>query len=94
MRRTLPRWILKLRLRNHDTAFDFKSLTPEIIDKMALSFTGDPGCEFGGGVSCHGNTAGGVTPPPGTNNGFPTQRLYGWQRVGFHHHGAGPVFRQ
>ena len=29
------------------------------LDKMALSFTGDLGCEFGGGVSCHGNKAGG-----------------------------------
>jgi hypothetical protein len=29
------------------------------IDKMAFSFTGDLGCEFGGGVSCHGNTSGG-----------------------------------
>ena len=29
------------------------------LDKMALSFTGDLGCEFGGGVSCYGNTAGG-----------------------------------
>ena len=29
------------------------------LDKMAFSFTGDLGCEFGGGVSCHGNTAGG-----------------------------------
>ena len=29
------------------------------LDKMALSFTGDLGCEFGGGVSCHGNTKGG-----------------------------------
>ncbi|MGB9236147.1 MAG: outer membrane beta-barrel protein [Terriglobales bacterium] len=29
------------------------------LDKMAFSFTGDMGCEFGGGVSCHGNTAGG-----------------------------------
>ena len=28
------------------------------LDKMAFSFTGDLGCEFGGGVSCHGNTAG------------------------------------
>jgi Putative beta-barrel porin-2, OmpL-like. bbp2 len=28
-------------------------------DKMAFTFTGDLGCEFGGGVSCHGNTAGG-----------------------------------
>jgi hypothetical protein len=29
------------------------------LDKMAFSLTGDMGCEFGGGVSCHGNTAGG-----------------------------------
>ncbi len=29
------------------------------LDKMAFSFTGDLGCEFGGGVSCYGNTAGG-----------------------------------
>ena len=26
------------------------------LDKMAFSFTGDLGCEFGGGVSCLGNT--------------------------------------
>jgi hypothetical protein len=29
------------------------------IDKMAFSFTGDLGCEFGNGVSCHGNKTGG-----------------------------------
>jgi hypothetical protein len=29
------------------------------LDKMAFSFTGDMGCEFGGGVSCHGGTKGG-----------------------------------
>jgi hypothetical protein len=29
------------------------------LDKMAFSFTGDMGCEFGGGVSCHSDTAGG-----------------------------------
>jgi hypothetical protein len=29
------------------------------LSKMAFTFTGDLGCEFGGGVSCHGNTAGG-----------------------------------
>ena len=29
------------------------------VDKMAFSLTGDAGCEYGGGVSCHGNTAGG-----------------------------------
>jgi hypothetical protein len=31
----------------------------QTLDKMAFSFTGDLGCEFGGGVSCHGNTKGG-----------------------------------
>ncbi|HEX3683281.1 MAG TPA: outer membrane beta-barrel protein [Bryobacteraceae bacterium] len=29
------------------------------LDKLALSFTGDLGCEFGGGVSCHGDTKNG-----------------------------------
>jgi len=29
------------------------------LDKMAFSFTGDLGCEFGGGVSCYGDKAGG-----------------------------------
>ncbi|MGA7089215.1 MAG: outer membrane beta-barrel protein [Candidatus Acidiferrales bacterium] len=29
------------------------------VDKMAFSLTGDLGCEYGGGVSCHGNTRGG-----------------------------------
>jgi hypothetical protein len=29
------------------------------LDKMAFSFTGDLGCEFGNGVSCHGDKAGG-----------------------------------
>jgi hypothetical protein len=29
------------------------------LDKMALSFTGDMGCEFGGGVSCYGDKTGG-----------------------------------
>jgi hypothetical protein len=31
----------------------------QTLDKMAFTFTGDMGCEFGGGVSCHGNKAGG-----------------------------------
>ena len=30
-----------------------------VVDKMAFSFTGDLGCEFGGGVSCYGNKSGG-----------------------------------
>jgi hypothetical protein len=29
------------------------------LDKMAFSFTGDMGCEFGGGVSCYGDKRGG-----------------------------------
>jgi hypothetical protein len=29
------------------------------LDKMAFSFTGAVGCEFGNGVSCHGDKAGG-----------------------------------
>ena len=29
------------------------------LDKMAFSLTGDMGCEFGGGVSCHGDTKNG-----------------------------------
>jgi hypothetical protein len=31
----------------------------QTMDKMAFSFTGDMGCEFGGGVSCHGDKSGG-----------------------------------
>lgn len=31
----------------------------QTLDKMAFSFTGDLGCEFGGGVSCYGDRAGG-----------------------------------
>jgi Putative beta-barrel porin-2, OmpL-like. bbp2 len=27
----------------------------QTLDKMAFSLTGDAGCEYGGGVSCHGN---------------------------------------
>ena len=42
------------------------------LDKMAFSLTGDLGCEFGGGVSCHGNTAG----PGGTVN--PKQSFVGF----------------
>jgi hypothetical protein len=42
------------------------------LDKMAFSLTGDLGCEFGGGVSCHGNTPG----PGGTVN--PKQSFVGF----------------
>lgn len=37
------------------------------LDKMAFSFTGDLGCEYGAGVSCHGNTKNG-----------PKQSFAGW----------------
>jgi len=30
-----------------------------LLDKMAFTFTGDLGCEFGAGVSCHGDTRNG-----------------------------------
>ena len=30
-----------------------------LLDKMAFTLTADAGCEFGGGVSCHGDTKGG-----------------------------------
>ncbi|MBZ5668268.1 MAG: outer membrane beta-barrel protein [Acidobacteriia bacterium] len=36
------------------------------LDKMAFSFTGDLGCEYGGGVSCHGGKGG------------PKQAFLGW----------------
>jgi hypothetical protein len=36
------------------------------ISKMALSFTADAGCEYGGGVTCHGGAAG------------PKQAFLGW----------------
>jgi hypothetical protein len=42
------------------------------LDKMAFSFTGDLGCEFGGGVSCH-NTGG-----KGTANPTPKQSFVGY----------------
>jgi hypothetical protein len=37
------------------------------LDKMAFSLTGDLGCEYGGGVSCHGDTKSG-----------PKQSFTGW----------------
>jgi hypothetical protein len=39
----------------------------KFLDKAAFSFTGDLGCEYGGGVSCHGNGPGG-----------PKQSFVGW----------------
>jgi len=46
------------------------------LDKMAFSATGDLGCEYGGGVSCHNNS-----------NGHPKQSFMGWMlynRFWFH----------
>jgi len=44
-----------------DNSFEVKYYDkPEkFLDKMAFTFTGDMGCEFGGGVSCYTNKAGG-----------------------------------
>jgi len=39
------------------------------LDKMAFTFTGDMGCEFGGGVSCH-NTGGKNTASPTPKQSF------------------------
>jgi hypothetical protein len=46
------------------------------LDKMAFSITGDLGCEYGGGVSCHNDS-----------NGHPKQMFAGWMiynRFWFH----------
>jgi hypothetical protein len=43
-----------------------------MLDKMAFSVTGDLGCEYGGGVSCHKNN-----PIVGTKGG-PKQSFAGW----------------
>ncbi len=48
----------------------------KFIDKMAFSFTGDLGCESGGGVSCFGNT------PGGPKQSFVGAMLY--NRIWFH----------
>jgi hypothetical protein len=44
----------------------------KFLDKMAFSLTGDLGCEYGGGVSCHHNE-----PLVGTKGG-PKQSFAGW----------------
>ncbi len=41
-----------------------------VLDKMAFSLTGDLGCEYGHGVSCHGNT------PAGPKQSFAGWMLY------------------
>ena len=44
-----------------DNSFEVKYYDKpgKFLDKMAFTFTGDLGCEFGGGVSCYTNKAGG-----------------------------------
>jgi hypothetical protein len=49
----------------------------KFVDKMAFSFTGDLGCEYGGGVSCHKNKPL-VTPAVGGPKGGPKQSFAGW----------------
>jgi hypothetical protein len=44
----------------------------KFLDKMAFSLTGDLGCEYGGGVSCHKNK------PLVGNKGGPKQSFAGW----------------
>jgi len=61
-----------------DDSFEIKYYdNPEkFLDKMAFSLTGDLGCEYGAGVSCHSNTKGG-----------PKQSFVGWMgynRFWFH----------
>jgi hypothetical protein len=49
----------------------------KFVDKMALSLTGDLGCEYGGGVSCHKNNPI-VQPAVGGPKGGPKQSFAGW----------------
>jgi len=49
----------------------------QFVDKMAFSVTGDLGCEYGGGVSCHKNEPLG-TNPSGSPKGGPKQSFAGW----------------
>ena len=47
------------------------------VDKMAFSLTGDLGCEYGGGVSCHKNEPL-TTNASGSPKGGPKQSFAGW----------------
>jgi len=49
----------------------------QFLDKMAFSVTGDLGCEYGGGVSCHKNEPL-VTSSIGGPKGGPKQSFAGW----------------
>jgi len=48
-----------------------------MLDKIAFSLTGDLGCEYGGGVSCHKNNPL-VTTTNGGPKGGPKQSFAGW----------------
>jgi hypothetical protein len=47
-----------------------------LIDKMAFSLTGDAGCEYGAGVSCHGTTHKGPGETPWPKQSFIGFMLY------------------
>ena len=47
-----------------------------LIDKMAFSLTGDAGCEYGAGVSCHGTTHKGPGETPWPKQSFLGFMLY------------------
>ena len=49
----------------------------KFVDKMAFSLTGDLGCEYGGGVSCHHNEPL-TTAANGSPKGGPQQSFAGW----------------
>ena len=49
----------------------------KFVDKMAFSLTGDLGCEYGGGVSCHKNNPL-VASATGGPKGGPKQSFAGW----------------
>jgi hypothetical protein len=51
-----------------------KAVSGNGIDKMAFTFTGDLGCETGGGVTCHG----GKPYDPVTGKGGPKQAFLGY----------------
>jgi hypothetical protein len=54
------------------------------LDKMAFSFTGDMGCEFGAGVECHGGT---LSNPRGPKQSFIGYMLYNRLWFDHDHHG-------
>jgi len=50
----------------------------KFVDKMAFSLTGDLGCEYGGGVSCHKNEPLTIGPNGFSPKGGPKQNFAGW----------------